>query len=151
MTTRRRLLVFGLLATLTGLGVGWWLMMWPRTAITRENAERVQLGMTLEEVQQILGRLTDWDCDDTVALRDETSGPCDQVYGFSDSDGKPLAFESEIWGNQIDPRFRCIWLSDERIVIVYLDQAGQVAGRRSSPMKRLPELPLDMIRRWLHL
>jgi hypothetical protein len=55
MTTRRRLLVFGLLATLIGLGVGGWLL-WPKsTAITRESAAKIQKGMTLAEVEAILG------------------------------------------------------------------------------------------------
>jgi hypothetical protein len=53
--TRRRLLVFSLIATLVGLGVGAW-ALWPqRTAITRENAAKIQKGMTLAEVEAILG------------------------------------------------------------------------------------------------
>jgi hypothetical protein len=37
--TRRRLLLFGLLAAVIVLGVGVWLF-WPRTAITRERTRR---------------------------------------------------------------------------------------------------------------
>jgi hypothetical protein len=57
MTTRRRLLVFGLLATVTGLSVGgsWLLWLRPTTAITRENAAKIKEGMTLAEVEAILG------------------------------------------------------------------------------------------------
>jgi hypothetical protein len=42
------------LGTAVALAVGlWW--VWPRTAITRENAERIREGMTLAEVEAILG------------------------------------------------------------------------------------------------
>jgi hypothetical protein len=54
MTTRRRLLVFGLLAGLLVLGVGV-LLLWPRTAITRENAAKIQVGMALADVEALLG------------------------------------------------------------------------------------------------
>jgi hypothetical protein len=54
MTTRRRVLLFGLLAGLLALGAGVWLL-WPRTAITRENAAKIRDGMTLTEVEAILG------------------------------------------------------------------------------------------------
>ena len=55
MTTRRRLLLFGLLAGLLALGTGVWLL-WPRpSAITSENAAKIQVGMTLAEVEVILG------------------------------------------------------------------------------------------------
>jgi hypothetical protein len=53
----RRLLVFGLLAT--GMGVGGWLL-WPRpSAVTPENAAKIQLGMTRTQVEAILGGQAD--------------------------------------------------------------------------------------------
>jgi hypothetical protein len=53
--TRRRLLLFGLPIALVVLGVALWLL-WPRSsAITPENYERIQGGMTFEQVQAILG------------------------------------------------------------------------------------------------
>ena len=54
MNICRRLLLFALLAGLLVLGVGVWLL-WPRTAITRENAGKIQVGMTLAEVEAIFG------------------------------------------------------------------------------------------------
>src|SRR5947209_1331884 len=55
MTKRpRRLLVLAVLSTAASLAVGvWW--VWPRTAITRENAARIEKAMTLAEVAAILG------------------------------------------------------------------------------------------------
>jgi hypothetical protein len=61
--TRRRLLLFGLLATIAILATVW--LLWPRTAITRENAAKIQPGITLADVEKLLG------CPD----RDESTGP----------------------------------------------------------------------------
>jgi hypothetical protein len=50
----RRLLLFALpIAVVLALAIAWGL--WPRTAITAENATRIQPGMTLAEVEEILG------------------------------------------------------------------------------------------------
>jgi hypothetical protein len=57
MTTRRRLLVFGLPVALLLLGVGVWLLGSApavTSSITMENAARIKGGMTLEEVEAIL-------------------------------------------------------------------------------------------------
>jgi hypothetical protein len=54
--SRRRLFLLAVpVALVVLLGVGAW-ALWPRerSAITRENAERIQLGMTLIDVQAIL-------------------------------------------------------------------------------------------------
>lgn len=53
---KRRRVTFAVLVALVLLGVSvWWL--WPReqSAITRANAEKIHVGMTLAEVQAILG------------------------------------------------------------------------------------------------
>ena len=56
MPKRKRLLLFGLLTTVALIAVapGVWLL-WPHTAITRENAEKIENGMTLADVEQLLG------------------------------------------------------------------------------------------------
>jgi hypothetical protein len=53
--SRRRLVLLSVPAMLLMLGVGAW-ALWQRerSAITRENAERIQPGMTLTEVEAIL-------------------------------------------------------------------------------------------------
>ena len=50
----RRLLLLALPAALVAVLLAAWLL-WARTAITRENAERIRVGMTLAEVEAILG------------------------------------------------------------------------------------------------
>src|SRR5436305_330604 len=67
--TRRRLLLLSLAAIAVVLMVAW--LLWPRTGITRENARRIELGMTLAEVEAILGG----------PARDESSGPLTHDLG----------------------------------------------------------------------
>jgi hypothetical protein len=61
---RRRLLLFALTMVLTLIGTGW--TMRSRPGITEENAAKIQEGMTLLEVEAILGgpgqaeRRSDW-------------------------------------------------------------------------------------------
>jgi hypothetical protein len=52
--TTRRLLLLGLPAGFVAVLVCAW-PLWPRSAITRENAARIQKGMTLAQVEQLLG------------------------------------------------------------------------------------------------
>jgi hypothetical protein len=54
MPRPRRFLFLSLAAVVAVLAVGLWLL-WPGTAITRENAERIEEGMTLADVEAILG------------------------------------------------------------------------------------------------
>ncbi len=54
--SNRRLLAFAVLVALILLGVSAWaLWPWEQSAITRGNAEKIHLGMSLAEVQTILG------------------------------------------------------------------------------------------------
>ena len=130
--TRRRLLFFGLLATLTGLGVGGWLL-WPRTAITRENARRIQVGMTLAAVELILGG----------AARDDSTGPV-EMESSEIVELAPIS-DLDLDGGRHD------WKSDHVLVEVVFDRNRQVAEVSVIPMRRSDESPLDRLRRWLGL
>jgi hypothetical protein len=70
MSRRTRRLLLLALPVLVALAAGAWLP-WPRTAITRENVEKIQPGMTLEEAEAILGG----------PARDEAGGPVDREEG----------------------------------------------------------------------
>jgi hypothetical protein len=51
---RRRIFLFGLLAGVVAMGIGGWLLRsQPRSVITRENAAKLHVGMTLAEVETI--------------------------------------------------------------------------------------------------
>jgi|SRR5882724_6685651 len=131
MTTRRRLLLFGLLAGVLALGVGGW-MLWPRSAITRENAAKVQTGMTLAEVESILGG----------PERDESTGRLEQ--DGSNDDPSRLEFFDAL-------RKAKNWRSDRVIIDVHLDAAGRVQVCYRLQVRRVQESPLAILRRWLRL
>jgi hypothetical protein len=133
--TRRRLLLFGLLAGLLALGVCGWLLL-PRTAITRENAAKIQVGMTLAEVEVNLGG----------PPRDDTTGPVVTESGYG---GNTLWLEDVClpFGDQ-RPH---IWKSDCVLVLVSVGADGRVANFIAFRQQRRVENSLDMLRRWLRL
>ena|ERR1700730_13070060 len=117
--TRRRLLLFGLLGGSLAFAGAW--VLWPRTAITRENAERIQVGMTVQEVEAILGG----------PARDET--PKRQRL---------------VWIQSVRPDLE--WNSDQVSVWVHLDADRRVTSCHAIPVPPA-QSPLDMLRRWFGL
>jgi hypothetical protein len=106
MRSRRcRLVVLAAAGAAVALAVGFW-MLWPPThitAITWANAAKVQPGMTLDEVEAILGG----------PARFDATGPVSYcltgVEGFDPTVPRPPE-----------------WLSDEVLVMVYLDANRRV-------------------------
>jgi hypothetical protein len=149
MTRRtRRLLLFGLPAGLVAAMLAVWLL-WPRTAITRENAERIAVGMTLAEVEQILGG----------PARDEATGPVTadgpgtlwlmaprKQYLLVDY-GARVTVPGAKAPAPAAPR----WVSDQVMITVSLDADGRVESCNTIPVRRTEEGPLDRLRRWLGL
>jgi hypothetical protein len=99
--TRRRFLFLSLAAAVVALAIGVWLL-WPRTAITRENAEKIRLGMTLAEVEAILG------------------GPPGNYTGvfFKRDVSVPLTVEGSAGRQQ--------WTDTRGVVIVFFDKQEKV-------------------------
>ena len=116
--TRRRVLLLGLLATAVGVAAAAWLL-WPRTAITRENAAKVREGMTLAEVEAILGG----------PARDETTGPVEREE--PPEFAPPDAARSPLANHYRRPAPRCAPMGV---------RSGQGLGaiRRGGPCNRLP-------------
>jgi len=128
--TTRRLLLFGLLAGLIVLGGGVWLL-WPRTprtALTWENAGRVRPGMALDEVEAALGGPARTDLTATVS------------YCLTDVEG-------------FDPAARPTleWLSDEVLVMVYLDANQRVQRCDALAVRREDQSIVEIVRRRLGL
>jgi hypothetical protein len=130
----RRLLLLALPAVLA-LGLVAWLL-WPRTAITtitEQNAEKIREGMTVAEVEAILG------------------GP-----GRSESPGRFLPAMSNEQFREIAIRFRPAephseWQSNQVRVLVRFDPEGRVQEWTCFPVRRESESPVDMLRRRLGL
>src|SRR4051812_40868610 len=99
MLTRRRVLVFGIPgAFVAGLVITW--LLWPRTAITADNAAKVREGMTLAEVEALLG-----------PARDESTGPlaAELTEAIDDPDEREFRERfhvvlrtRELWGGPLD-------------------------------------------------
>jgi hypothetical protein len=139
---RRRFLVLAVVGTAVALAVGVWLIR-PRTAITVENAARIQPGMTLAEVEAILG------------------GPArDERTGFTQLD------LSAAEPAEVRRRRRCammiglagngegapIWRSDFALILVdTIDDEEHVTATYVVPLRPEREPPLDRLRRWLGL
>jgi hypothetical protein len=128
------------------LACGW--LLWPRTAITRENAAKIQVGMTMAEVEAILGG----------PARDEMTGPC--VPDLTEEERGRAGPSRMSEQRRIDllvataptaavpwPR----WRSDRVAVVVLFDTDGRVSDCLSFPVRRVDEGPLDRLRRWLGL
>jgi hypothetical protein len=156
MSSRRRLLLFGLPATAVVVALVLWLL-WPRTAITPENAAKIRAGMTLAEVQAILGG----------PPRSEATGRLAAAEPPSKGEPPDLAFgERKVWLFQHPGAFPEAaaaingpehrlgewtheWVSDVVIVRVDFDRDERVISFRTLPVCRIPENPADRIRRWL--
>ena len=147
MTTRRRLLVFGLLAGLLVLGAGFWLL-WPRTAITLENAAKVRPAMTLDEVEFILGG----------PPRSDETGPTSIYYYEVDEVDEPQRIpEPYSFGPTPGPFDRHAWFkayswrSDCAMVTVGLTDWGRVEWIIAIPCHRHHEGSIAKLRHWLRL
>jgi len=146
MTRRtRRLLMIGLPAVLVAVLLTTWLF-WPRTPITRGNATRIVEGLSLAEVEGILGG----------PARDESTGPAVIDGGHLLADAKRAlesrALERVRWANADaagDPPRVQTWLSDHVMVIVQFDADGRVTACDPFPVHPSRESPLDRLRRWL--
>jgi hypothetical protein len=105
-----RLVALTLLLFLLLLGSITWLRWLPRTDITRANAARIENGMTLEQVEAILG-----------------GAPRDESTGILDPDLK--------MGGGPDMRSR-EWRSDEVIIHLMFDRDGLVNSITAVPVRR---------------
>lgn len=120
--TRRSLLLFGQSAAIAVLAVCALLLPPRSSAINRENAEKITNGMTVREIEAILGG----------AARDDSTGPVEPAV--------------MLWTR--GKRMR--WLSDSVSVSVYVED-GLVATHVCEEMRRVQESPIGKLRRWLHL
>jgi len=131
MTRRRRLSLFGLPVALVALGVAGWLLL-PRTAITRENAAKIQEGMTLAEVEAILGG----------PARDDTTGP---TTGNAPWGTAQIIGHIPRWVSTKD------WDSDSVSIVVRFDSDQRVTDYLAYHTRRTDVGVLAMFRRWVRL
>jgi hypothetical protein len=131
MSKRKRLLlmVAAALASLGALGLALWLF-WPRSPINRASFERIEVGMTLKQVEALLGG----------PRRDESTSPV--VPDVPQHEYLP-DFGHFLWRESF-------WVSDTLGVRVDFDADGRVTRKACIPL-RMAESPFDRLRRWLRL
>jgi hypothetical protein len=140
VSRRRRLLLIALtVVALASLGTIWLLQRQSQSAITCENAAKIKEGMTLAEVQLLLGG----------PARDETTGPVirEEPPEFAPPDARGRRFRITI----LELRPHLEWLSDQARVWVHIDADGRVTECTYFPTRRAEESLLDRFRRWLRL
>ncbi len=141
--SRRRILVLVLPAAVVSSMAAAWLL-WPRTAITRENAARIQPGITRADVEALLGG----------PPRDEATGPVSLDLDDRPEDGAQLWLEWQFRGLfQADPvgPHASLWGSNRVVIWVQFDGQDRVTACTAFPMRRVGETPLALVRRWLGL
>jgi hypothetical protein len=125
MITRCRLLLFGFIIGSLGLGAGLWLV-WPSaSAINELNAARIQTGMTLAEVEAILGG----------PARDETGG-------------RGGGLVTPIGSRHFPQGPDAAWTSEDCAVSVYLRE-GRVYFTEAAPVFIFEDTLLRRVRRWI--
>lgn len=141
MTRRRGFLLLAMVAVAVVLAVGSWLLR-PRSAITPENAAKIQRGMTLTEVEKLLGG----------PRRNESTGPLAGDYSLLTRLHGVGAATLDFDGNwTFDVTQNNQWVNNSLAILVLLDAEGRVEWHESYPVHRVQEPILDMIRRWLGL
>jgi hypothetical protein len=140
--TRRLLIALPVAAALV-VAVAW--LLWPRTAITRENAAKITIGMTMTEVECILGG----------APRDESTGQRTIDMDDDGADGEYRCWSERqlhLWklrAKVTDKHTRIQWAADSVTVWVAFDSQDRVTECHAFPMRC--ESLIDMLRRWLRL
>jgi hypothetical protein len=151
MTPRTRRLLVALPVTVAlALAVAW--LVWPRTAITRENAAKIQPGMTLAEVEAILGAARD---EKTGSVEPDVDADVDAKRRFEEHEAIIGIFSlfgqratSFLGATTTSPRS---WQSDRVLIIVMFDADWCVTESIVCPMRCAPESLIDKLRRWLRL
>jgi hypothetical protein len=140
---RKRWALVLMLVACAGVFGGW--LIWPRSAITRENAAKIKVGMTLAEVEMILGGRG----------RDESTG---LLIGDDDDLPEVAAFGGRLhyfcgsWSfDAVQNWVPTEWANNHLVIVVYLDDEGRVGCYRAYPARRVQESILDILRRWLRL
>jgi hypothetical protein len=139
LTRRRCLLVFAVFATMAVLAVAVWLL-WPRTAITRENAAKIRAGMTLADVKAILGGAPRDDVDAGTVQLDFDPDPIKNEKRVDELEEKTFG------AHPMGPR-PLVWRSGEVVLVAQFDDS-RVTACAAFPVRPVEQSLLDRIRRW---
>jgi hypothetical protein len=132
------------------LAIGLWAPQGSGSAINRENCKRIQVGMTLAQVEEIMGGPARYE--HTGALVDANNSG---RHVFPEN-GECLVIHLDSVGfipERKDPRRASrikVWSSDNAVIRVCLDEKGRVESSRSLNVRPANEL-VRLVDRWLKL
>jgi hypothetical protein len=136
-------LFFSVVCFAVASAIGVW-VLWPRTAINQANFACIHNGMTMEEVDPILGG----------PPRDETTGPTTVDGDLPDELGDGNGWVSTADHFDKDGRrdfARRAWTADRLSVLVDFDATARVCGKHVIQLRRDEESVFGRLRRWLRL
>jgi hypothetical protein len=152
MSRQKRVwLWLGLLVTLATAGIAGVEILWPRSPINQENFEKIQMGMSLQEVQDIFGRPPgDYSTAEVIVVGhgDPGSAVDRQVNTYISRMIKGLAGSSsqdpiQEWSD--GPHNHRAWLSNSMYCDVFLDGKAIVRSKSFRFVRPLAASP------WQHL
>lgn len=139
MPRRRRFLLVFLAAVLAGLAFGVWLL-WPPepvSEINQEHAARIRPGMTLAEVEAILGG----------PARREGDGPIEPDYeAFASVADLEQHLKATV---RLTGRGAKLWRSHRAMIWVAFNADGRVCETTWCPARFQRHAALELIRQWL--
>jgi hypothetical protein len=137
MTTKRKLFV--VIAILVAAFVVA-IVMWPdRSAINAENAAKIQAGMDLATVEELLGG----------PARDESTGPLAAARCDNDKVGRAFLCAERV-GCDVACSEPSEWVSNTAVIFVDFDE-GRVRWHACMPVRRVYQSPWTMLRRYLRI
>jgi hypothetical protein len=141
MRKRKLLIVTAGLAVVVAAGV---VVLWPRAdRVTRENYDRVELGMSRSEVEAILGPGGDY----RTGHGETGYGIPENMYWTADPD--PASTVMQNWSRNPglpnppeNPLLWAFWVNDSFAIVIGIDDSGSVVEKLGYP-RRTTKGPLD--------
>jgi hypothetical protein len=143
-TMKRKLKWIAVVLFVLLLGFGTVLFLWPRDRITVESWQKIRIGMTEEEVAEILGgpgMTNEEGFAQYVALEKELGRP-----PFECED--PRMEEPKVWPHHLVTGSR-IWTGRRGIIFIELDQENRVCCKEFQGGRWINGGVLDRLRDWL--
>jgi hypothetical protein len=141
---KRKLKWLAIVLAVSLLGFGTALLLWPRDRITAESWQKIRIGMTEDEVAEILGgpgKTYEEDVAQYLRLRKELGQP---PYEFHDP-----RLEAPEWRRIMFWDRAKIWTGRRGIIAIDLDQDNHVCWKRFRGVRWTNAGILDRLRDWL--
>ena len=140
---KRKLKWLAIVLAVSLLGFGTALLLWPRDRITAESYEEIRVGMTENDVEQLLTR---------VGMKEENAK--DQIERLTKLGNAPFGFVGEIKQEpegDFEPVLTRIWIGRRAILGIEYDRVpdGRVRRKLFLGIQATEPSFMDRLRAWL--